>query len=93
MRMLEARFHPRRRDQPGFETVGYLVWRQEGPAARPVFEPAPATVADAAISKLHYFVAITAPDSFERLQALRSEFWSFVPVDAARDAETINPGR
>ena len=79
MRMLEARFHPRRRSQPDFDTVGYLVWKSEEPRARPVFEPTrelPASV----LSKIKYFIAISEPDSFERLQTLRSEFWSFVRI-------------
>ena len=82
MRMLEARFHPRRRGQSGFETVGFLVWKSELRGERPGFEPARATIPDAVISKLHYLVAITEPDSFERLQLLRSEFWSFIALNA-----------
>ena len=80
MRVLEARFHPRRRGQPDFVMVGYLIWRDEGKRARPVFEPARATIADAVFSKLRYLVELTEPGSFERLQSLRSDFWSFVPI-------------
>ena len=60
--------------------IGYLVWRDDRPRARPVFEPARTAVSDPVRSKLRYLVEVTEPGSFERLQALRSEYWSFVPV-------------
>ena len=81
MRVLEARFHPRRRAQADFVMLGYLVWRGRRDE-RPVFEPARAAVPDPVLSKLQYLVGVTGPDSFERLQALRSDFWSFVPIAA-----------
>jgi hypothetical protein len=77
--MLEARFHPQRRSRPGFETVGYIVWKTDEPGAGPVLEPAP-RVPPSVVSKLNYFIAITGPDSFERLQTLQIDFWSFVPI-------------
>jgi hypothetical protein len=80
MRVLEARFHPRRRQQSDVIMFGYLVWRGRRSGERPVFEPARATVPDPVLSKLRYLVGVTAPDSFERLQALRSDYWSFVPI-------------
>jgi hypothetical protein len=80
MRVLEARFHPRRRGQADFVTLGYLVWRDEHDDERPVFEPARALVPDAVRSKLEYLVGVNEPDSFARLQALRSVYWSFVPI-------------
>jgi hypothetical protein len=82
MRVLEARFHPQRRGQPDFVMVGYLIWKGARPRERPVFEPARGAVADPILRKLQYFLDMTEPGSFERLQALRSEFWSFVPVHA-----------
>jgi hypothetical protein len=87
MRVLEARFHPRRRAQADFVMLGYLVWRGRR-GERPVFEPARAMVPDAVLSKLQYLVGVTEPDSFERLQALRSDYWSFVPIAAS---ETHRP--
>jgi hypothetical protein len=81
MRVLEARFHPRRRGQTDFVTLGYLVWR-EGVDDRPVFEPARAALPDAVLSKLFYLVDFNEPDSFARLQSLRSVYWSFVPIAA-----------
>lgn len=82
MRVLEARFHPRRRGQPDFVMVGYLVWRGGRQQARPVFEPARAAVPSPVVSKLQYLIDMTEPGSFERLQSLRSDFWSFVPIQA-----------
>ena len=82
MRVLEARFHPRRRGQSDFIMVGYLVWRGGRQRARPVFEPARAAVPSPVVSKLQYLIDMTEPGSFERLQSLRSDFWSFVPIQA-----------
>ena len=90
MRVLEARFHQRRRGQPGFETVGYLVWKTGLRGEQPDFEPARATVPPAMITKLHYLIAVSEPDSFERLQALRSEFWSFVAISDHRTVGIVN---
>ena len=61
---------------------GYLIWKGRGTRERPVFEPARAALSEPLLSKLRYLVVVTQPDSFERLQALRSEFWSFVPIRA-----------
>jgi hypothetical protein len=80
MRVLEARFHPRRRGQPDVVMVGYLIWRRGSRRAPPAFEPGASSVPDPVLMKLRYLVVVTQPDSFERLQALRSQFWSFVPV-------------
>jgi hypothetical protein len=79
MRMLEARFHPRRRADPGFETVGYLIWTTEANGARPIFQPA-GPVRASVRSKISYLIAITEPDSFDGLQTMRSEYWSFVRI-------------
>jgi hypothetical protein len=84
VRILEARFHPRHKDDDAFIVVGHVVW--EGERRQPVVQPSaslgdqrtPGTI----LSKLQYLVAVTAPESFERLQTLRSRFWSFVPVGA-----------
>ena len=82
MRVLEARFHPRRRQQSDVITFGYLVWKSRRRDERPVFEPACAAVPDPVLSKLRYLVGVSEPDVFERLQALRSDYWSFVPSGA-----------
>jgi hypothetical protein len=82
LRVLEARFHPRQKSGGDFIVVGHVVWEGEG--GRPVVQPSstlltrsePATL----LSKLQYLVSINGRESFERLQVLRSQFWSFVEV-------------
>jgi hypothetical protein len=84
LRVLEARFHPRQKTGGDFIVVGHVVW--EGEQARPVVQPSsslltrsePATL----LSKLQYLVSINGQESFDRLQMLRSQFWSFVEVSA-----------
>lgn len=86
MRVLEARFYPRRRSQPDFVLVGYLVWDTKRPQGRPLVQPAVSAPSAPLISKLVYLLNLTKPDCFERLQSLRSDFWSFVDVTRSREA-------
>ena len=50
----------------------------------PVVQPSSALLSRAEpatlLSKLQYLVALNGAASFERLQVLRSQFWSFVEV-------------
>jgi hypothetical protein len=82
MRMLEARFHPGRKDVGDFIVVGHVVW--EGESARPVVRPSTEVLMRCEqatlLSKVRYLVSISADESFERLQTLRSQFWSFIEV-------------
>jgi hypothetical protein len=82
MRVLEARFRPRLGSP--FLIVAHLVWRGAPSATPAVVEPAPSLLleesAGAFMTKIEYLVAATAPDCFDRLQRLRSRFWSFVEV-------------
>jgi len=81
MRMLEARFHPRRKAVGEFIVVGHVVWG--GESTRPVVQAAaglPRGKGATLLSKVQYLVSISACESFERLRALRSQFWSFVEV-------------
>ncbi len=83
MRVLEARFHTKIKDSGSFIVVGHVVWDSE--RAWPVVQPStellmrdePATL----LSKLQYLVAVNGQESFQRLQVLRSQFWSFVEVN------------
>lgn len=79
MRVLEARFHPRGRTQADLVVLGYLVWRSPRDE-HPIFEPARAVVPAPVRAKLEYLIDTSAPDTFERLQRLRSEYWSFTPI-------------
>ena len=85
MRVLEARFHPQRSAE--YFVVGHLVWQGRSERDSPTVEPAsPLTLEvepTAILSKLRYLITATAPGSFERLQILRSRFWSFVEVPRA----------
>jgi hypothetical protein len=84
MRALEARYHPFERQGPTFVVVGHIVWDDD--AARvPRVEPSSSlprhTAPGTMLATLRHLVAMTSPRSYERLQALRSRFWSFVRVD------------
>jgi hypothetical protein len=82
MRVLEARFHPERKSKPEFVVVGHLLW-DDLRRWRPLIQPAATTSSGPLVSKLLYLLNMTKPDSFDQLQSLRSEFWSFVDVSAA----------
>jgi hypothetical protein len=89
MRVLEARFRPEM--ESPFLIVGHLVWLGPPEDDTPIVQPAAALMrkdgSGTFLSKLDYLVSSTAPDCFERLQHLRSQFWSFVEVapSALRD--------
>jgi hypothetical protein len=80
--VLEARFHPQQKAAGDFIVVGHVVWEVDD--ERPLVQPSrtllsrtePATL----LSKLQYLVALNGSASFERLQVLRSQFWSFVEI-------------
>lgn len=85
MLVLEARFRFDATDDAEPITVAHVVWAHATdphPVVQPSFSlqrhPGPATV----LVKLQYLVEMTAPDSFARLQALPSRFWSFIDVSA-----------
>lgn len=86
MRVLQARFHPRR--QSDFLVVAHVVWDELRQQDHPTVQPAPALLLEAEpsaiLSKLRYLLTVTAPQSFERLQTLPSRFWSFVEVPGVR---------
>jgi hypothetical protein len=92
MRVLEARFHPQRTAE--YFVVGRLVWQGRSERDSPTVEPAPALTLEAEptaiLSKLRYLITATAPGSFERLQILRSRFWSFAEVTPGSAKELTN---
>jgi len=85
MRVLEVRFRPQI-DEP-LLIVGHLVWYGGVDGEPALLRPAASlegTDSSAVfMAKLEYLVSSTAPDCFERLQQLRSRFWSFVEVPPA----------
>lgn len=62
--------------------VAHVVWDRDG--AHPSVQPSPSLMASAApatmLAKLQFLVESSAPETFHRLMALKSQFWSFVDV-------------
>jgi hypothetical protein len=87
MRVLEARFHANRGAGGGFVVVAHVVWERgidrEPPRVRPAAAFEGAGQRAPMLAKLRFLVDRSAPDAFERLQALKSQHWSFVEVAAA----------
>jgi hypothetical protein len=82
-RILEARFHPRRKAGGPWIVVGRVCCRGddvriEAACVDPRDEPGGATLT--MLEKLRYLVGASLPKPFERLRQLRSEFWSFVEI-------------
>ncbi len=82
MRVLEARFHPQQKAGGEFIVVGHVVWDSDD--RRPVVQPSRALMARSEpatlLSKLQYLVSTSGQQGFDRLQLLRSQFWSFVEI-------------
>jgi hypothetical protein len=91
MRVLEARFHRHQKATPEFVVVGHVVWDGDAGSDRPTVQPSSSLIDDGAPAmmfvKLQYLVATTVPETFERLQTLRSRFWSFVEVASSTKGE------
>jgi hypothetical protein len=87
MHVLEARFYPQQRAVDDFVVVGHVVWPGNAMTGRPTVQPAMSLMAIGApatmLSKLQYLVEVTVPETFDRLQALKSHFWSFVDVSSS----------
>ena len=74
MPLLEARFHPQKKSGEDVVVVGRV--RCEGPSVS--VEP---LSNGEMLEKLLYLVRESEPRPYERLTALRSDFWSFVEID------------
>jgi hypothetical protein len=87
MRVLEARFHRQQKVVPDFVIVGHAVWEEDFFGDRPTVQPSASLMQEGSpatmLVKLQYLVAVTVPGTFDRLQALRSQFWSFVEVTSS----------
>ena len=68
MRVLEARFYPKRKSKADFVVVGCLVWNEQRPRGRPLVQPAPTRTSVPLLSKLLYLLNLTKPDCFDQLQ-------------------------
>lgn len=86
VRVLEARFHPFEHYSPTFVVVGHVIWEDDDVMRTPRVEPAASLSRQTApmtmLATLRHLVQMTTPLSFQRLQALKSRFWSFVSVEA-----------
>ena len=64
--------------------VGHVVWEEGMATSQPTVQPSASLIHEGApatmLVKLQYLVANTVPETFERLQTLKSRFWSFVEV-------------
>jgi hypothetical protein len=85
MRVLEARFYPQNKGEDDFIVVAHVVWEKDGAGDAPTVQPAASLLEEAdapatMLAKLHFLVVSAAPETFARLQALKSQFWSFVEV-------------
>jgi len=83
MRKLEARYHPPLAAGGAYIVVGHVV-AEVGETSPPRVEAAPSLARHGSpatiLATLRHLVATTAPRSFERLESLRSRYWSFVLV-------------
>jgi hypothetical protein len=83
MALLEARFHPHRKDGNDVLVVGRIRCSGSRATIESVTHSNGAgdPAVDAMIEKLQYLVRTSGTPPFERLLALRSEFWSFVEIE------------
>jgi hypothetical protein len=87
MRVLEARFHPQHDGVSDFIVVAHVVWEGDERGEPPSVQPSATLVGTGAATmliKLQFLVARAAPETFARLQSLKSQFWSFVDVTPRR---------
>ena len=85
MRVLEARFHPWRKAQGPFLVVGRVLCRGRRAvveATAPGDDDEESARRGTMLQKLNYLVGRSTPGAFQRLLRLRSEFWSFVEIEA-----------
>ncbi len=81
MRVLEARFHPRKKSGDPVIVVGRVYCAGRQARIEPAESEATASpVKLAMLEKLRYLVGTMGRPLFERLRELRSDYWSFVEV-------------
>ena len=95
MKMLEARFHPPPAESRAYIVVGHIIVDTDGgtpvirvkPVSSLARHRAPATM----LATLRHLARLTAPQSWERLLALRNRHWSFVPLDPVVGMPAFEP--
>ena len=86
-RVLLARFHPRADERQGV-VVALVVC---GPGGASLQAPPPTGAFSGSASlvrKLRYLVEHAAPNPFESLRKLRSQFWSFTELNPLEEKES-----
>ena len=74
MPLLEARFHPQKKSGNGVVVVGRVRCDGTSAAVEPLSN-------GEMLEKLLFLVRESEPRPYERLTALRSDFWSFVEIE------------
>ena len=81
MQVLEARFYPASRSRPGPAIpIARIYCDGTFVVVEPVAagsQPMAALDPTAPLEKLHYLVERIGPDTYNRLRALHSDYWSF----------------
>lgn len=91
MAKLEARFHPPNRPTGSYIIVGHVTWPADAeariePSPMLALAPAPATI----LATLRHLVRRVGR-SWQQLETLRTEHWSFVDIAASVPAMSENP--
>ncbi len=88
MRVLEARFHPHKRNGAATIVVGRVYCEGSTAFVLGIDGPSrvPSVVHEAMVEKLRYLVRTCGARPYEGLQRLRSEYWSF--IDLKQGGET-----
>ncbi len=90
MRVLEARFHPYKKNGDRAVVIGRVLCDGRRAVVEPArVEPSALNGAsgfdlDAALAKLSFLVQTSVPEPFNKLQEIRSDFWSFVEIESER---------
>jgi hypothetical protein len=78
-RILVARFHPLA-DDTQVVVVGQVICATHGTSLRPASLNGTFTASATLLAKLRYLIERAAPNPFDSLRKLRSQFWSFVEI-------------
>jgi len=83
---LEVRFHPFAREAAVAVVVARIVWDyndggRNTPRVLAEESLGKATGYSAMLAELRQIVAMAEPGGFERLQAAKSRFWTFLPIE------------
>jgi hypothetical protein len=87
VRVLEARFHPRKRSGREFVVVGHVYCKGRQAKVLPAPSRTMRPMTEPMMEKLRYLVRESGPEPFEWLCRLASDFWSFVEVETPERLE------